>query len=506
MYDKTGIVELAQALHDLDIELVSSGGTATAIAAAGIPVIDIADFTGAPAMLGHRVVTLHPKVHGAILADRRDPDHLTDLETHGIELVDIVVGNLYPFGADPSTFEHKALASSVDMIDIGGPTLMRAAAKNHEYVTTLVDPSDYETVLAELRDGGATTPKTRRLLARKAFAHTAAYDAAIVAWMDESPLNDDRLPETIHLSLERAQDLRYGENPHQQGARYRVAGTRSWWDDVEQHSGVAMSYLNLFDADAAWHLVHDLGDAPAVAIIKHANPCGVAVAGDLATAYSRAFECDSRSAFGGIVALNRPVDAATAAAMVEAAQADVVIAPGYEDGVIETLIKKRKNTRLLTASPSKMPALSLRQLSDGFLIQQRHEFASLPEQWEVVTDREPTPTERADATLAWRVCGHVTSNAIVLAKDGVAWGIGAGQQNRVESGQIAAEKAAGRAQGGACASDAFYPFRDGIDGAAASGVSVIVQPGGSVNDDKAIAAANEHGLAMLFTGERQFKH
>ena len=506
VYDKSGVVELARALHELDVELVSSGGTAAAIAEADIPVIDVAEFTGFPPMLGHRVVTLHPKVHGAILADRRDPDHLTDLETHGIELIDIVISNLYPFGADPATFEHKAHASSIDMIDIGGPTLMRASAKNHEHVTVVVDPDDYELVLAELRKAGATSPKTRRLLARKAFAHTAAYDAAIVSWMDESPLNDDPLPPTMHLSLERAQDLRYGENPHQQGARYRLIGSRSWWDDVEQHSGVALSYLNLFDADAAWHLVHDLGDDPAVAIIKHANPCGVAVAADLATAYQRAFECDSRSAFGGIVALNRVVDMATADAMVEAAQADVVIAPGYDDGVLDALVAKRKNTRLLTASPSSMPELSLRQLSDGFLVQQRHGFASTPDEWEVVTKRQPTAAERADAALAWRVCGHVTSNAIVLAKDGVAWGIGAGQQNRVESGSIAADKAAGRAEGGACASDAFYPFRDGIDNAAAAGVSVVVQPGGSVNDEQTIAAADEHGLAMLFTGERQFKH
>lgn len=506
VYDKSGIVEFARALHDLGIDLVSSGGTAAVVAAAGIPVVDVADFTGVPPILGHRVVTLHPKVHGAILADRRDPDHLTDLETHGIELVDIVVSNLYPFGADPSTFEHKPQASSIDMIDIGGPTLMRAAAKNHEYVTTIVDPDDYEMVLSELRDGGATTSKTRRVLARKAFAHTAAYDAAIVAWLDDSPLNEVSLPPTVHLSLERAQDLRYGENPHQEGARYRVSGTRSWWDDVEQHSGVALSYLNLFDADAAWHLVHDLGDQPAVAIIKHANPCGVAVAPDLATAYGRAFECDPRSAFGGIVALNRVVDEATVEEMVDAAQADVVIAPGYDEGVIEALITKRKNTRLLTAPPSTMPPLSVRQLSDGFLVQERHHFASTPDQWDVVTKRQPTADERADAALAWRVCGHVTSNAIVLAKGGVAWGIGAGQQNRVESGAIAAEKAAGRAAGGACASDAFYPFRDGIDGAAASGVTVIVQPGGSVNDEQTIAAANEHGLAMLFTGERQFKH
>ncbi len=496
VYDKSGIVELASALHELGIDLVSSGGTAGVIAEAGIPVVDVAEFTGFPPMLGHRVVTLHPKVHGGILADRRDPSHLTDLENHNIERIDIVVGNLYPFASDPST----------ELIDIGGPAMVRAAAKNYEFVTVVVDPEDYELVLGELADAGTTSPRTRRTLARKAFSHTAAYDAAIVRWMDESPLNADPLPPTMNLSLERAAELRYGENPHQFGARYRVAGSPSWWDSVEQHSGLALSYLNLFDADAAWRLVNDLGDEPTVAIIKHANPCGVATAGELASAYHQALQCDPVSAFGGVVALNGPVDLATVEAMVAAAQADVVIAPGYHDGVVEALVAKRKNTRILTAPQPVVPALEVRQLSDGFLVQEKHHFAATPDQWEVVTNLKPTDAELADAAFAWKVCGHVSSNAIVLAKDGVAWGVGAGQQNRVESAKLAAAKAAGRAGGGACASDAFYPFADGIQAAADAGVSVVVQPGGSVNDPKIIAAANQYGLVMLFTAERQFKH
>lgn len=497
VYDKTGIAALAAEFHDLGIELISSGGTAAAIAAEGIPVLDVADWTGYPPMLGHRVVTLHPKVHGGILADRRDPAHLRDLEAHGLDLIDIVVGNLYPFASDPS----------IDLIDIGGPTLLRSAAKNHEYVTVLVDPADYPAVLGELRESGGTSMTLRRQLARKAFAHTAAYDAQIVPWFDESLATaEDVLPPTMHLSLERAQALRYGENPHQAGARYRVAGVPSWWDEVEQHTGVDLSYLNLFDADAAWCLAHDLGDQPTCAIIKHANPCGVAVADNLAEAYRKALACDERSAFGGIVALNRPVDDDTVAAIEAGAQADVIIAPGYGDGVIERLEAKRKNTRVLTAPAPRLPALAVRQLSDGFLVQEAHVFEADPAGWTVVTERTPTAAERVDAELAWRVCGHVSSNSIVLAKDGAAWGIGAGQQNRVEAGQIAAQKADGRAAGGACASDAFYPFPDGVEAAADAGVAVVVQPGGSVNDDAVIEAANGLGLAMLFTGERQFRH
>lgn len=497
VYDKSGIAALAADLHELGVDLISSGGTAAAIAAEGIPVIDIADWTGYPAMLGHRVVTLHPRVHGGILADRRDSGHLRDLETHSIDLIDLVVGNLYPFSSDPS----------IDLIDIGGPTLLRAAAKNHEYVTVLVDPDDYPLVLNELRQSGGTSMGLRRSLARKAFAHTAAYDAQIVGWFDEEhPSTGDVLPPTMHLSLERAQGLRYGENPHQAGARYRVAGQPSWWDAATQHAGVDLSYLNFFDADAAWRLAHDLGDLPTCAIIKHANPCGVAVAADLATAYTNALACDERSAFGGIVAFNRPIDAETVGAIEAGVQADLIIAPSYDEGVVERLEAKRKNTRVISAPPPRQPGLAVRQLSDGYLVQQAHNFAAAPGDWSVVTERKPTPAERIDAELAWRVCSYVSSNSIVLAKDGVAWGIGAGQQNRVESGQLATQKADGRAAGGACASDAFYPFPDGIDAAAAAGVAVVIQPGGSVNDDAVIEAADGHGLAMLFTGERQFRH
>ena len=501
-YDKTGIVDLAKGLVDLGWDLLSSGGTAQVIADAGLPVTDVADITGYPAMLGHRVVTLHPAVHGALLADRDDPEHQADLEKHGIEPIDLVVVNLYPFRSD----------RSIELIDIGGPTMVRAAAKNHAHVGVVVNPADYDLVLDELRSSGALSDATKRRLARDAFATTAAYDAAIVEWLDEG--SDEMLPPTLHLALERVQDLRYGENPHQTGARYRTIGAPSWWDEVEQHAGMALSYLNLFDADAAWALVHDLGAAsvangtsrPAVAIIKHANPCGAAVADTLADAYQRAYECDERSAFGGIVALNRPVDPATAERMVAAAQADLVIAPSYEDGVIDALRAKRKNTRVLSAPAPTVERLQLRQLNGGFLVQDAHHFAAGRADWRVVTKRQPTDAEWADAEVAWRVCGWVKSNSIVLVKDGVAWGIGAGQQNRVEAGQIAAAKAAGRARGGACASDAFYPFPDGIEAAAEAGVAVVIQPGGAMRDEDNIARADELGVAMVFTGERHFLH
>ena len=514
VFDKSGIVEFARGLVDLGWELISSGGTAEVISAAGIPVTDVADHTGSPIMLGHRVATLHPRIHGGILADREDPEHQIDLETHNIEVIDLVVGNLYPFRSEPG----------IEMIDIGGPTLLRSAAKNHAYVGVATNPADYEPILAELRNNHRDTPgdsvahnsglsaDTRRRLARAAFAHTAAYDAAIVDWFDSSDPEPTPLRPTIHIALERAESLRYGENPHQSGARYRSMGETSMWDQIEQYSGVALSYLNIFDADAAWRLTHELGalaDSCAVAIIKHANPCGAAVAPDLAGAYLRAFECDPRSAFGGIVAVNRIVDEPTVDAMESAAQADVIIAPGYADGAVERLIAKRRNTRILRAEPSgssSLAGVSLRQITDGFLVQQTQCFASSPASWQVVTRREPTAAELADAAFAWLVCGHVKSNAVVLAHQGVAWGVGAGQQNRVEAAQIAANKADGRARGGACASDAFYPFPDGIHAAADAGAAIIVQPGGSVNDKQTIAAADERGVAMVFTAERQFLH
>jgi phosphoribosylaminoimidazolecarboxamide formyltransferase/IMP cyclohydrolase len=496
VYDKTGVVDLARGLAELGWVLVSSGGTAAVLAGAGIDVVDVADHTGSPIMLGHRVVTLHPRIHGGILADRNDESHRADMQAHGIDPIDLVVVNLYPFRSAPG----------VEMIDIGGPAMVRAAAKNHAHVGVVVDPAEYGAVLAELGAGGSLSDATRRRLARAAFAHTAAYDAAIVQWFDDDA-DDAGLPDTIHLALERADRLRYGENPHQTGARYRTIGSPSWWDDVEQLSGVELSYLNLLDADAAWRLAHDLGSEPAVVIVKHANPCGAAIGPDLAAAYENAFACDPRSAFGGIVAFNRPVDDATVAAMEAAAQADVIIAPGYEPEVVERLVAKRRNTRILRAPAGVgSQTIDLRPVGDGFLGQDTHHFESRPGDWKVVTRRQPTDAERADAQFAWRVCGHVTSNAIVLARDGVAWGIGAGQQNRVEASEIAAVKAAGRAAGGACASDAFYPFPDGIHAAADAGVRVIVQPGGSVNDDETVAAADERDVAMIFTGERQFRH
>jgi phosphoribosylaminoimidazolecarboxamide formyltransferase/IMP cyclohydrolase len=506
VYDKSGVVELARELRGLGWDLVSSGGTATALREANLAVTDVAELTGFPAILGHRVVTLHPKVHGGILADRRNPDHQADMVAYGIDPIDLVVSNLYPFGSSTADFEHGATRAE-ELIDIGGPAMIRAAAKNFRDVGVLTEPSDYAVVVEELKAGGVLSDGTKRALARKAFAHTAAYDASIVAWFDEA--SADPLPPTLHLALERVQELRYGENPHQTGARYREIGTRSWWDGVVQHGGMALSYLNLFDADAAWGLANDLAATtgrPSVAIIKHANPCGAAVAATLDEAYQRAFECDERSAFGGIVALSHEVDAATVERMVAAAQADVVIAPGYADGVVDALAAKRKNTRLLTATPPDPDALQLRQLTGSWLVQDGHHFAATRADWRVVTKREPTEAEWADAELAWRLVGWVKSNSIVLVKDGTAWGIGAGQQNRVEAGQIAAAKAAGRATGGAGASDAFYPFPDGIEAAADAGVAVVIQPGGGIKDEAIIARADELGLAMVFTGERHFLH
>ena len=522
VWDKTGVVEFAARLSELGWEIVSSGGTAAALADAGVPVLAVEDVTGSPELLDGRVKTLHPRIHGGILADRSKPAHLASLDEHGIAAIDLVVCNLYPFRSDPGP----------ELIDIGGPAMVRAAAKNHGDdaggVGVLVDPADYEPVLAELAElgeHGSLSTATRRRLARAAFAHTAAYDAAIVSWLDEPVAEEaggaaeargagdagdaSSLPPTVHLALERVDECRYGENPHHLGARYRPVGSSTWWDHVVQHGGLALSYLNFFDADAAWRIVHDLGDAensPAVVIVKHANPCGAAAGDDLADAYQRAYDCDARSAFGGIVAFNRVVDLATVELLEEAAQADLVIAPGYEDGVIERIAAKRRNTRVLEGPRPDPVGLSLRQINGGWLVQSPHTFAASPDEWQVVTERRPSERELADARFAWRVCGHVTSNAIVLARDRTAWGIGAGQQNRVESGLLAASKANGRAAGGACASDAFYPFGDGVEAAAEAGAAVVVQPGGALRDDDVIAKANALGLAMLFTGERQFRH
>ncbi|MGI9033674.1 MAG: bifunctional phosphoribosylaminoimidazolecarboxamide formyltransferase/IMP cyclohydrolase, partial [Acidimicrobiales bacterium] len=467
VYDKTGLVDLARGLVGLGWDLVSSGGTSRALGEAGIPCIEVEAVTASPEMLGGRVKTLHPAIHGGILADRDKPDHLADLETQGIVPIDLVVCNLYPFRARPS----------IEMIDVGGPTMVRAAAKNHAHVGVVVEPGDYEPVLAELRRDGRLSEDTRRRLARAAFAHTAAYDAAVVSWFDDT--DGELLPPTLHLALERSdQVLRYGENPHQDAARYLAVGRASWWDDVTQLAGLSLSYLNIYDTEAAWRLVHDLGDQPACAIVKHANPCGVAVAADLVTAYRLALECDDKSAFGGIVALNHPVTAAVAAEMVGAPQADVIVAPAFEDEAVERLVAKRKATRILQAPLPEDERLHLRQIGGGFLVQEPHHFATDRGDWQVVTKVAPTEEQWVDTELAWRVGGYVRSNSIVRVRGGQAVGIGAGQQSRVDAAELAAKKAAGRARGGACASDAFYPFRDGVDAAAAAGAAVVVQPGG----------------------------
>ncbi|MEC8873708.1 MAG: bifunctional phosphoribosylaminoimidazolecarboxamide formyltransferase/IMP cyclohydrolase [Actinomycetota bacterium] len=497
VHDKTGIADLARGLVEAGWELVSSGGTASVLADEGVPVVEVGEVTGAPEILGGRVKTLHPAIHGGILADRSDPGHLANLEARGIVPIDLVVGNLYPFMSDPG----------IEFIDIGGPTMVRAAAKNHAHVGVVVDPADYRTVLDEIRAVGSLSDATRRRLARSAFAHTAAYDAAIVAWFDEDPSSDhanDLLKPSLHLALDRVHDLRYGENPHQAGARYRAAGSSGWWDTAVVHGGKAMSYLNLFDTEAAWRLVHRLGDEPCAVVVKHANPCGAAVGSDIADAYLSAHRCDPVSAFGGVVAVNRPVTLAMAEALSEVFT-EVVVAPAYEPDAL-ALLGERKNLRVLEAGPPGWPELDVRGIDGGLLVQTADDLVAQPSVWRVVTEREPTGSEWADLEFAWRVVARVNSNAIVLVKNRCAVGIGAGQQNRRDAGRIAAEKAAGRAVDGACASDAFFPFRDGLDAVADAGVTAVVQPGGSLRDGEVVAAADAHGMAMVFTDERHFRH
>ena len=497
VYDKTGLPAFAEGLVALGHTLISSGGTSKVLAEAGIPHETVESVTAAPEMLGGRVKTLHPSIHGGILADRSKPEHLADLEAQGIQPIDLVACNLYPFASDPS----------IELIDVGGPTMVRAAAKNFAHVAVVVDPADYGAVLDELRREGALATETRRRLARDAFAHTAAYDAAIATWFGQLEGGKDPLPATVHLTLEKAQTLRYGENPHQQGARYREPSLASWWDDVVQHGGMELSYLNLYDADAAWQLAHQLADlGPAAVVVKHANPCGAAVASDVLTAYDRAFECDPMSAFGGIVALTGAVTEPIARHLIDNPKADVIIAPGYDADALALFAAKRKNMRVLEAPPPSADGLNFRQISGGWLVQEPYAFVHGRPDWRVVTKAQPTDEQWRDLELAWRICAWVKSNAIVLTAGGMAVGIGGGQQNRVTPGEIAAARAAGRAKGGAAASDAFFPFRDGLDAVAAAGVAAVIQPGGSLRDDEVTAAADEHGIAMVMTGERQFRH
>lgn len=500
--DKTGLVEFAKGLVDLGVELVSSGGTAAALSQAGLPVMTVAQVTESDEMLDGRVKTLHPRIHGAILANRDIPGHMRELAHRGIEPIDLVVTNLYPFVQAPG----------IENIDIGGPTMVRAAAKNHSAVTVVVDPADYNATLADLTSG-AVPAHRRRELARKAFAHTAAYDAAIVTWLDEADpgqtgeATGDGLPETLHLALTKTGELRYGENPHQAGARYRFTHGSGWWDHATVHQGKAMSYLNVYDTEAAWTLVNSLPtDRPAAVVIKHANPCGAAIADSIETACGRAHECDPVSAFGGIVGANRVVSGAMAESLADVFT-EVIVAPGFAPDALSVLAAK-PNLRVVEAGPVGWePApLTMRSVSGGLLVQTEDWQGDDESTWTVVTARAPTEAEWDDLRFAWNIAARVSSNCIVLAKDLAAVGIGAGQQNRRDAGQIAAQKADGRAVGGACASDAFFPFRDGLDAAAAAGATAVIQPGGSIRDAEVIAAANEADMAMVLTGTRHFKH
>jgi len=506
VYDKQGLVEFARGLERLDIELIASGQTAGALAEVGIAHVAVEEITGSPEMLGGRVKTLHPKIHGGILADRSKPQHLEDLLANDIAAIDLVVCNLYPFSSDPS----------VELIDVGGPTMVRAAAKNFAHVGVVVSPDDYAGVLGELQANGTLSDATRGALARKAFAHTAGYDAAIVAWLNDGGPDgstadaDPLLPETMPIVLERREILRYGENPHQRGARYGVVGTSTWWDHVEQLSGTALSYLNLFDADAAWRLVHELSDdanhQPAVAIIKHANACGAAIGSSLSEAFAEALAADPMSAFGGIVALSRGIDESVATQIAEGPQADVIIAPMMEEHAVEILRSRRKATRLLVAQAPEAMERQIRSLSNGFLVQGADDLQVPPSEWTVVTKRQPTDDEWRDLTIAWRVCARTTSNAIALARGGKAVGIGAGQQSRVVAAEIAVAKAGAEVAGSAGASDAFFPFPDGMEVLINAGVTAVVQPGGSVRDDDVTAVADAAGITMVHTGERHFRH
>src|SRR5438105_7126 len=489
VYDKTGLLDFARGLADLGVTLLASGGTSTSLADAGIPVTPVESVTGAPEMLGGRVKTLHPRIHGGILADRGQASHRADLAAQGIDPIDLVVVNLYPFLERPS----------IETIDIGGPTMVRAAAKNHAWVGVVTDPARYDSILEELRaDGGRLSAATRADLALEAFAHTAGYDAAIVRWLDA-----DTLPRHLILPLDRVASLRYGENPHQAGARYRSRLGGGWLDGMVQHGGKELSFINLLDSESAWRLVNSF-DVPACVIVKHANPCGVALGTGPAAAYRKASEGESPSAFGGVVALNRPLDEETAAAIGEVFT-EVVLAPAFAPAALEALAKK-KNLRLLECPPPAYGGIDLRRAGGGFLVQETDPPDEDRSTWKVVTKVAPTDEQLDDMAFAMKVCAATGSNAIVLAKGGVAYGIGAGQQSRVHSAEMAAKKADGRARGGVCASDAFFPFRDGVDTAVAAGAAAIVQPGGSVSDEKVIAAADEAGVAMVFTGRRHFRH
>jgi len=510
--DKTGLEDAARTLHDLGVELVSTGGTRAAIAGFGLPVKDIAELTGFPELMDGRVKTLHPMVHGGLLGVRDAADHAEAMATHGIDPIDIVWVDLYPF--ESTVASGAGFDAVVENIDIGGPAMIRSGSKNHSYVAVCVDPASVTDLLQALKADGATTMALRKRLAARAFARTAAYDAAVSGWFAGQV--QDAAPARKSISGSLAQTLRYGENPHQTGAFYRTGETRPGVANARQLQGKELGYNNIADADAAYELVAEF-EAPACVIVKHANPCGVAVGSDLATAYARALECDAVSAFGGVIAVNRTLTGADARLITDIFT-EVVIAPGADEEA-QAIFAAKKNLRLLLTDGLPDPLAAgevFRSVAGGFLVQSRDRSRITPADLKIVTRREPTPQEVEDMLFAFTVAKHVKSNAIVYAKDGQTAGIGAGQMNRRDSARIAAIRAreAGQAkglahsmaQGSACASEAFFPFPDGLLEAVAAGATAVIQPGGSIRDDAVIAAADEAGVAMAFTGVRVFRH
>jgi phosphoribosylaminoimidazolecarboxamide formyltransferase/IMP cyclohydrolase len=502
-FDKTGVPELAAALAAQGVRIISTGSTAATIRAAGVEVLEVADLTGFPECLGGRVKTLHPRVHAGILADRADPEHMAQLEELGIDAIDLVVVNLYPF--ERTVASGASDADIVEMIDVGGPTMLRAAAKNHGSVGVVVDPTDHARILEELTTLRGLSSALRRDLAATAFRHTATYDAAIATWFAQREENSAVPPAFLGLPLERVSTLRYGENPHQTAGLYRLTGARRGVAGARQLGGKELSFNNLLDTHAAWSLVAEL-DGPAVVIVKHTNPAGVAVAPTLLAAYERALAGDPVSAFGGIVALNRPVDGATARA-ITGVFTEVVVAPGYDAEAREVLATKA-NLRVLEHADAARPGLEwqVRSIDGGLLVQTTDADKEPWSAWRTVSQRSLDATLEQDLQLAWLVAKHASSNAIVAVRDHQVVGVGAGQMSRVDSVRLAVERAAGRQQGAVAASDAFFPFRDAVDALASAGIVAIVQPGGSVRDDEVIAAADEHGIAMVLTGRRHFRH
>ncbi len=507
--DKSGVVEFASALRDMGVALLSTGGTYRLLQEHGLEVTEVADYTGFPEMMDGRVKTLHPRVHGGILARRGQDDAV--MAEHGIDAIDMVVVNLYPFEATVAR-PDCSLEDAIENIDIGGPTMVRAAAKNHRFVTIVVNASDYSSILAEMRDhNGATSLATRFDLAIKAYEHTAAYDGAIANYFGKQvPGGSENFSRTFNLQLHKVQEMRYGENPHQQAAFYVEANpAEAGIATARQVQGKELSYNNVADTDAALECVKNF-DQPACVIVKHANPCGVAVAADIGQAYDLAFATDPESAFGGIIAFNRELDAATAAAIVERQFVEVIIAPGVSDDAVAAVAEK-KNVRLLVCGEWSAPgaALDYKRVNGGLLVQDRDLGMVGASDLEVVSKLQPSEQQLSDLLFAWKVAKFVKSNAIVFAHNGQTVGVGAGQMSRINSARIAAIKAehAGLSvTGSVMASDAFFPFRDGIDNAGKAGVAAVIQPGGSIRDEEVIAAADEHGMAMVFTKMRHFRH